>query len=143
MPTNCFQHLTEVNPKFKAIPTNKVYDDPLQYFLKVSVDNYIDLEIGRIQEKLWHVSNLVMRGIYDVLPPNTDFIEYPISLKKVPKEEGAWDLIKEVLGFEFGGNPQYHTIWMTKYQREKLLQKFKEWIQGCIDSSTGIPFNKF
>ena len=106
MPTNCFQHLTEVNPKFKAIPTNKVYDDPLQYFLKVSVDNYIDLEIGRIQEKLWHVSNLVMRGIYDVLPPNTDFIEYPISLKKVPKEEGAWDLIKEVLGFEFGGNPQ-------------------------------------
>ena len=89
------------------------------------------------------MSNLVIRGINDVFLTNVDDNEDTISLKKVLKKEGSWDLIKEVLGYDFYGNPQQHTIWMNDDQQEKMIQTLKESIRGCRDSSTDIPFDEF
>jgi hypothetical protein len=36
----------------------------------------------------------------------------PISLKKLLKREGAWDIIKEILGFVFNGNNK--TMWLAE-----------------------------
>ena len=60
IPTQKFQRLAGIDPEFKALPTTAVYDDLLHYFLEFYVDNYITLAIGRIKEKLRHLSNLVM-----------------------------------------------------------------------------------
>ena len=72
MSTQKFQHITDVDPEFKELPTTAVSYDLLQYLFEVYVDNYIYLAIGCIQEKFWHVSNSVMGGIHDVFPPNVD-----------------------------------------------------------------------
>ena len=49
-----------------------------------------------------------MTGIHDVFPPDKDDKEDAISLKKILKKESAWETIKNVLGFEFDGNPGEH-----------------------------------
>ena len=69
------------------------------------MDDYIVLAIPKIQDQLHHVSNKTTTGIHDVFPPNKDNKEDAISLKKILKKEAAWATIKNVLGFEFDGNP--------------------------------------
>ena len=50
LPTHKFQALTKVNPKFWALPEEDVSNDPFCYM--IAGDDYIDLEMGRSQEKL-------------------------------------------------------------------------------------------
>ena len=40
-----------------------------------------------------------------MFPPDKDDKEDAIYLKKILKKESAWAIIKNVLGFEFDGNP--------------------------------------
>ena len=76
------------------------------------MDDYV-LDIQKIQDQLHHVANAIMTGIPDVFPPDKYDKEDAISLKKVPKKEAAWATIKNVLVFEFDGNPGEHTMWLT------------------------------
>ena len=89
------------------------------------MDDYIVLAIPKIQDQLHHFSNEIMTGIHDVFPPDKDDKEDDISLKKILKKEAVWDPIKNVLGFEFYGNPGEHTIWLTKYRCTDILTKLK------------------
>ena len=78
--------------------------------LEVYIDDYIVLAIPKIQDQLHHVADAIMTGIHDVFPPDTYDKEDAISLKKILKKEAVWETIKNVLGFEFDGNPGEHTV---------------------------------
>ena len=40
--------------------------------------------------------------------------------------EVAWEVIENVLGFDFDGNPGEHTIWIIEDRRTNILKKFKK-----------------
>ena len=105
-----FVKFTEVNPEFAELPKIYILDDPFNYILEVYMDDCIALDIPRIQSQLHHVANKVMTEIHDVFPLDKDDDEYDISLKKIKKKDGMWAVIKNVLGFDFDGNPGEHTI---------------------------------
>ena len=66
-----------------------------------------------------------MSGVHDVFPPDKYYKEDAISLKEILRKEAAWATIKNVLGFEFYGNPGEHTIWLTEDLRTNILTKLK------------------
>ena len=72
-----------------------------------------------------------MTGIHYVFPPEKDDEEDGISLKKILKKEGAWAIIKNVLGFEFDGNPGEHTTWITEERR--IPRQFARNYRSLID----------
>ena len=109
-----FVKLTEVNLDFSELPKKYISNEPLNYMLEVYMDDYIVLAIPRIQDQLNHVANAIMSRIHDVFLPEKDDTKNKISLKKILKKEAAWAIIKNVLGFEFDGNPGKHTIWLTE-----------------------------
>ena len=90
---------------------------PLHYVLEVYLDDFITICIPRTQEDLRHMANAVMAGIHDVFPPDSQDDNDPISLKKLMKGEGAWAVVKEILGFEFDGNSGRHTICLADEKR--------------------------
>ena len=55
----------------------------------------------------------MMIGIHNVFPLEKYDKEDAISLKIFLKKEAAWAIIRNVLGFEFDGNPGEHTICLT------------------------------
>ena len=89
------------------------------------MNDYIVLATPKIQYQLHHVANATATGINDVFTPDKDDKEDAISLKKILKQEAAWATIKDVLGFEFDGNPREHTIWPTEDRRTYILTKLK------------------
>ena len=93
------------------------------------MDDYILLAIPRSQDQLHHVANSIMKGIHDVFSLDKDDKEDAIYLKKILKKESALAIIKNVLVFEFDGNPGEHTIWLTEDRRTDILEKFKKWIK--------------
>ena len=84
-----------------------------------------------------------MAGIHDAPPPDKDDDEDAISIKKILKKEGAWEIIKNVLGFEFDGNPGEQTIWLTEDRHNNILAKLKNWIGEGEHIKKGIPFEEF
>ena len=104
------------------------------------MDDYIMLAIPKIQDQLHHVANSIMTGIHDVFPPDKDDKEYSISIKKILKKEDLQTTIKNVLGFEFDGNPGEHTIWLTEDRRTDILTKFKKLIREGEHRKKVIPF---
>ena len=97
--------------------------------MEVHIDDYIELAISKIQDQLQHVANSIMTGIHDLFPLEKYYKEDAISLKKIMKKEAAWEIIKNVLGFEFDGNPGENTIWLTEYRCTDILTKLKNWIR--------------
>ena len=93
------------------------------------MDDYIVLDIPKSQYQLHNVSNSIMTGIHDVFPRDKDDKKYAISLKKILKKEAVWATIKNVLGFEFNGNPGEYTIWLTEDRRTDIQTKLKKWIR--------------
>ena len=139
-----FVKLTEVNPEFTELPKIDILDDPFNYMLEVYMDNYIALDIPRIRDQLNHVANATMTGIRDVFfPTDKDDDEDVISLKKILKKEGAWAVIKNVMGFDFDGNPGEHTIWLTEDRHTNILERLKKWIREGEHRKKGIPFEEF
>ena len=102
--------------------------EPFNYMLEVYVDDYIVLAIPNTQDQLYHVANEIMTGIHDMFPPYKYDKEDAISLKKILKEV-VWETIRNVLGFEFDGNPGEHTIWLTEDRRTDIITKLKKWIR--------------
>ena len=124
-----FVKFMEVNPDFVELPKSDILYEPLNYMLEVYMDHYIVLAIPRSQDQLHHVSNTIMTGIHDVFPSDKDDKEDAISVKKILKNEAAWAVIKNVLGFEFDGNPGEHTIWLTEDRRTNISTKLENWIR--------------
>ena len=81
-----------------------------------------------------------MTEIHDVFPPDKDDKEDSIPLKKIMKNESAWEIIKNVLGFEFDINPGEHTIWLTEDRRTDIPTKTKKWIREGEHRKNGTPF---
>ena len=94
-----FVKLTEVNPDFAELPNSDISEDPFNYMLEVYMDDCIVLSVSRSRDQLHHVANAIMTGIHDVFSPVKYDKEDAVSLKKIIKREGAWAIIKNVLGF--------------------------------------------
>ena len=120
-----FVKLTEVNPDFVELTKSYILDEPFNYMMEVYMDDYIALSIPRSQDQLHHVFNAIMTGIHDFFHPDKDDKEYSISLKKILKNEGAWEIIQNLLGFEFDGNPWEYIIWLTEDRRNDISKKLK------------------
>ena len=95
------------------------------------------------QDQLHYVANAIMKGIHDVFIPDKGDKKNAISLKKVLKKEAVWAAIKNVLGFEYDGNPREHTICLTEDRRTDILTKLKKWIREGGHRKKGIPFEEF
>ena len=93
------------------------------------MNDYIVLAIPKIQDQLHHVANSTMTGIHDVFPTDKDDKEDAISIKKILKKEALWATIKNVLGFEFDGNPGEYTIWLIEDRCADIPTKLKKWIR--------------
>ena len=131
--------LTEVNLDFAELPKKDISNELFNYMLEAYMDEYIALAIPRIQDQLHHVANAIMSRIHDVFLPEKDDTKNKISLKKILKKEAAWAIIKNVLGFEFDGNPGKHTIWLTEDRRTDILTKLKN-VLGKKSIEKGYPF---
>ncbi|KAL7544865.1 hypothetical protein ACHAWF_008225 [Thalassiosira exigua] len=70
-----------------------------------------------------------MHGIHDVWDPDEDEDKDTISVRKVKKGEGHWELEKELLGFDFDGTN--HTIWLAAKKCAALVTILKGWIRGA------------
>ena len=84
-----------------------------------------------------------MTGIHYVLSLDKDDNKDEISLKKILKYEGDWAIKKNVLRFDFDGNPGEHTIWLIENRRTDILTRFKKWIREAEHIKKGIPFEEF
>ena len=121
-----FVEFTEVNSEIAELKKKYTSKETFNYMLEVYIDDYIALAIPRIQDQLHHVANDIMKGIHDVFSPEKDDKEDAIYLKKILKKEAAWEIIKNVLVFEFDGNPGEHTIWITEDRCTNILTKFEK-----------------
>ena len=97
--------------------------------LEVYLNEYIALVTPRIRYQLHHFSNVAMAVIHDVFPTDNEDDKDGISLKKFLKKEGDWSVIKNVLGFDFDGNPGEHTTCLTDDFRTYILVKSKKGIR--------------
>ena len=61
-----------------------------------------------------------------MFPPDNDDEEDAISLKIFLKNEGSWAVIKNVLGFDFDGNPGEHILWLADDRHTSILTKTKK-----------------
>ena len=138
-----FVKLTEVNSDFLELPKKDILNESFNYMLEVYMDYYIALDTPRRQDQLHNVANEIMTGIHDVFPPEKDDKENVIYLKKILKREAAWEIIKNVLGFEFDGNPVEHTIWLTEDRHTDIFKKLKKYIREGEHRKKGIPFEEF
>ena len=78
-----------------------------------------------------------------MFPPDKYDREDSISLNKILKREAALVIIKNVLVFEFDGNPGEHTIWLTEDRCTDTLKKLKKWIREGEYRIKGTPFEEF
>ncbi len=136
-----FLHLTQTGayPTVDGLPRDPI--SFLKYYIGVFVDDFISLVIPRSQGDLDHVASAILNGIHDVFPPNdTDDNEDPTSLKKLLKGDGAWDVVKEILGWVFDGDAK--TIELAP---EKVTERLAI-VEECLTAArTGraIPMAKF
>ena len=55
-----------------------------------------------------------------------------------------WAPVKELLGFEFDGNPGRHTIALPEVKRLELIATLEEWLHRARTSpAEGVPFEEF
>ena len=101
------------------------------------------LVIPRIQDQLYHVAKATTIEIHDVFPPEKYDKEDAISLKKILKKEATWAIIKNVLGFEFDGNPGDNTICLTEDRRTDISTRQRKWIREGENIKKGILFEEF
>jgi hypothetical protein len=149
-PSHKFLHHTQSNVAYAALPDppnvardeSKLTEESFRYLVDVYVDDFIGLVIPTTRSQLDHVANSVMCGIHDVFPPEDEDEHDPLSLKKLLAGDGAWDEIKEILGFVFhGGNK---TMWLSEGKRDAILLLLKTWLRSTRKNARfGIPFNEF
>ena len=100
------------------------------------------LAIPTSRRVLDHVANGVMCGIHDVFPPEGRVEDDPISLKKLLQQDGAWDTLKDLLGFVF--NNTTHTMWLVDGKRQALIDTITTWLRSTSKNKQyGVPFAEF
>jgi len=122
---------------FDTLPDMADINNIFRYALEVYVDDFISIVIPASQEQLRHMANAIMEGIHDIFPPDDDDANDPISEKKLLKQDGQYDVLKTLLGFEFDGVGK--TLWLEAAKREKLLTTLHTWIRMALR----IPFKQF
>jgi hypothetical protein len=109
--------------------------------VEVYVDDFISLAIPTSQQQLVHVGRGVLHGIHDIFPADDVDENDPTSLKKLKKNEGRWDLNKELLGFDFDGDDK--TMILGEGKLQLLLATMQKWIRASRRGQGGIPFAEF
>lgn len=122
-PTHKFTCYTQVSKAYHTLPAKAYTNKAMQYLVDVYVDDYISLVIPTSQEQLDHVANSIMCAIHEIFPPEAAPANDPISFKNLLKLKGAWDTIKEILGFVFDRNSK--TMWLAKGKRDELITTIK------------------
>ncbi len=106
------------------------------------MDDFIGLDIPISRQVLDHVANRVMCGIHNVFPQEPEEADDPILLKKLLQQEGAWDIMKELLGFVF--NRSDYTMWLVGRKRQALILTITLWLRASNKNKWyGIPFGEF
>ena len=108
--------------------------------MEVYMDDYITAAVATEQQHLNHLANATMHGIHDVFTPDIIDDTDPISKHKLFKE-GAWALVKDILGLTFNGDDK--TVWLEDDKRNALLTILHGWIRASRDATHGIPFDDF
>jgi hypothetical protein len=143
LPPHKFLRHTQSATEYQDLPTSATPEEErFRYLLEVYVDDYIGLATATSRQQLDHVANAVMYAIHDIFPPDQAEDEDPISLKKLLKQEGCWDVVKEILGFCFHGSDK--SIWLSEGKRDALLVVLKSWLRSSKKNARyGIPFKDF
>jgi hypothetical protein len=132
----------ELNDDYLALPLTDDHGTPMfQMLLEVFMDDYIGLAIPTTRPQLRHYFNAVMYGIHDVFPPCAVYEVDPISLNKLKKADGAWALVKDILGLTFNGADK--TVWLSNEKRDALLTILSGWIRHLNRRNIGVPFAEF
>ena len=141
MPNHKFLPHTTTSKEYANLPTtNKAGEGGLNYMVEVYVDDFISLARATSQAQLDHVANSVMTGVHDVFPADAVDTNDPLSLKKLLKEEGMWDIVKNILGFTFDGERK--AMWLEEDKRDAIITVVHGWIRHARYRG-GIPFEEF
>jgi hypothetical protein len=114
---------------------------PLQYALKVYVDDFMAIVIPTTKEQMLHIANATMQDIHDCFLANDNDENKPILLRKMKKGESNLSTWKILLGFDFDGLDK--TLWLEENKQQKLLTILQKWIHPSKRSNMGIPFDEF
>jgi hypothetical protein len=114
---------------------------PLQYFLKVYVDNFMAIVIPTTNKQMLHVAKATVQGIYNCFPANGNDDNDPILLSKMKKGESSLSTWKTLLGFDFDGTDKI--LWLKEDKQHKLLIILYKWLCSSKQSNMGIPFDEF
>ena len=82
-----------------------------------------------------------MHGSHDVFLPELEEDNDPNSVKKLRKQDGAWALDKEILGFDFDSRWNTQTLILGEAKRDALADTVKQWLQlvkNCCWGSRNI-----
>ena len=123
LPPHKFDEYTRTSTEYNALPSAPLDDRKLKYLIEVYVDDYIRMCVPYSREHLDHVSRSIQHVIHDIFPLDDNDGEEPTSLKKSIKEEGAWMLLKEILGWMFDGEEK--TMALEKGRMMKLRMELK------------------
>ena len=99
--------------------------------LEIYVDDYISLDIPGCKTGLNHIANITM------FPSNDDDDEDPISVKKLIKLDGQWDIEKELVECTFEGIK--NSMVLEEKKMITIIVVLKEWLR----SRRGVPFSEF
>ena len=139
LPAHKFLPLTQTNEDFMTLPSTTTTSQ-MKYVMEVYMDDYITAAVATEQQHLNHLANATMHGIHDVFTPDIIDDTDPISKHKLFKE-GAWALVKDILGLTFNGDDK--TVWLENDKRQALLTLLNGWIRASRDATHGIPFDDF
>jgi hypothetical protein len=121
-------------------PTSESAKQPLQYGLKVYVDDFMSIVIPTSKAQLDHIKMAIMTGIHDVFPSNIVNSSNPISEKKLKQGEGQYSTLKMLLGFDFDGKQK--TLWLEEEKQAEFLTTLKGWIRSA-EHEHGVLFKEF
>jgi len=86
-----------------------------------------------------------MHGIHDVFPPAMNEEEDPNSVKKLRNGDGAWALLKDILGFDFEGHEK--TMILGTKNKEAIQSQLREYLRRARKkgrrSAIRVPFKDF
>ena len=129
LPDHKFTKYAMGGEEVKGLPKGDSKGKPFQYLIDVFVDDFIPIVIAASQEQVEHVAKATLHGIHDCFPADEDDENDPISFKKLKKLEGQFALNKDILGFEFDGDAEAHTMQLDLPKREFLLAILHKWIR--------------
>ena len=128
------------------------------HLLEVYIDDFIGLIQSNDINEIRRYTRCILKGIDDIFPPpdlTGSNMDPPISAKKL-REEGAWDVKKEILGWLLNGI--HRTIQLPEKKCEKIISELQtikrtkgayietkklEKAQGKVNfAAIGIPLGK-